>query len=114
MKLTLKATTLAMAMTSTMIGTQAKAQGITVHFAYSCADWAQIRNDGSPTYVSEFWLSGVMTGLALGSGNDLWGSLKQEQVMFWMDRYCDNNPLGQTVIGAAELMTERFGNSWAN
>ena len=91
-----------------------EAQTITVDINYSCASWAEIRNDGSPSYILEFWLSGLMTGLSLGSGNDLWGSLNRKQVVFWMDRYCDNNPLAETTIGATTLMLERFGRDWAN
>lgn len=93
---------------------KAEAQNITVEASYTCAGWAEIRNDGSLSYIPELWLSGLMTGLSMGSGNDLWGSLKRDQVVFWMDRYCDNNPLSNTVIGAAALMLERYGRDWAN
>ena len=113
----MKRTLLALAITSLSLITtplKTEAQSITVDVSYSCAAWAEIRNNGSPNYISEFWLSGLMTGLSLGSGNDLWGSLKRDQVVFWMDRYCDNNPLSDTTIGAAALMLERFGRDWAN
>lgn len=113
----MKQTLLALAITSlslSMTPLKAEAQNITVEASYTCAGWAEIRNDGSLSYIPELWLSGLMTGLSMGSGNDLWGSLKRDQVVFWMDRYCDNNPLSNTVIGAAALMLERYGRDWAN
>ncbi len=53
-----------------------------------------------------------MTGFALSSGKDFWGDLDHNQVMFWMDRYCDSNPLSDVLVGAGDLMIERFGNNW--
>ena len=113
----MKQTLIALAITSMSLSVtplKTEAQTITVDINYSCASWAEIRNNGSPSYILEFWLSGLMTGLSLGSGNDLWGSLNRKQVVFWMDRYCDNNPLSETTLGAATLMLERFGRDWAN
>tara|TARA_R110002072_G_scaffold25383_1_gene84866 strand:+ start:195 stop:371 length:177 start_codon:yes stop_codon:yes gene_type:complete len=57
-------------------------------------------------------VAGVMTGFALSSGKDFWGDLDHNQVMFWMDRYCDSNPLSDVLAGAGDLMIERFGNNW--
>ena len=95
--------------------TQADAQNVTIEGAFPCNEWARYRAD--PTSVGsnivEMWLTGMMSGMAFGSGKDFWANLNRGQVYFWMDRYCDNNPLSHTVEGASKLMVERHGRDWA-
>jgi len=121
MKRTLTATTLAMTMTSTMIGTQAKAEGVIVKYNYSCADWSNA-NTNEPSLseayrrgVARGWLVGMINGLALASDNDFWftgSGLEPEQVFYWMDQYCNSDPLGGVVQGIYTLMDERLGRGW--
>ena len=86
MKRTLTASILAMAMTSTMIGTQAKAQGVMVEYNYSCADWSNAQSEDFTMGVAKGWLVGMINGLGLGSNNDFWSTgsgLEPEQAIFW-------------------------------
>ena len=115
MKLILTAASLAIALTSTMIGTQAGAQNIMVEYHYSCAQWSEARSDYYNQGLARGWLVGMLNGLGLASRSDFWrtgSGLEPEQVFFWMDRYCDNNPLSYATTGVFMLMTERLGEGW--
>ena len=103
-------TTMSLSVTSSKVD----AQYITMGASYTCAGWAEARDTPMTNLISEYWLVGLMNGLAIGSGKDFWANIEQNQLIFWMDRYCDNNPLGNTVTGAGDLMIERFGNGWRN
>lgn len=112
MKRTLIAAGLALAFTATT----ARAQEIFIVDAYTCANWADVRSDDTYSQGEvRSWIVGMVNGLSLASGNDLWRSgsgLKPEQVFFWTDVYCDDNPLGYVTIGIIRLMKERFGEDW--
>ena len=115
MKRTLTASILAMAMTSTMIGTQAKAQGVMVEYNYSCADWSNAQSEDFTMGVAKGWLVGMINGLGLGSNNDFWSTgsgLEPKQMFFWMDQYCDRNPLEYALSGIYKVMQERLGRGW--
>ena len=115
MKQALTAATLAMAMTSTMIGTQARAEGIIVKYNYSCADWSNAKSEAYTVGVARGWLVGMINGLALGSDNDFWSTgsgLEPDQIFYWTDQYCNSNPLGSVVPGIYKLMAERLGPGW--
>ena len=115
MKRTLKAASLAITLTFAMIGTQAGAQGVRVEYSYSCAQWSAAETEYYTKGLAEGWLVGMINGLGLASDSDFWrtaGGLEPEQVFFWMDRYCDKNPLGYAVSGIYELMEERLGKGW--
>ena len=103
-------TTMSLSVTSSRVD----AQGIKMGASYTCAGWAEARDTPLGEVIPGYWLAGLMNGLAIGSGKDFWANIEQNQLIFWMDRYCDNNPLGSAVMGAVDLMRERFGRDWAN
>ena len=97
------------------IGSQVSARGITVKYDYDCSHWVGARGGSYMSEPIQNFLVGLLDGLALGTGNDIWGSkggLQDTQVFFWMDRHCANNPLNSLIPATYELMTERFGRGW--
>ncbi len=117
MKRTLTAASLAITLTSAMIGTQVDAQSVSIKYGfYNCASWAEIRNGDYTSIAPEHWLVGYLDGLAVGSGKDIWGpsqgNITDKQVFFWMDRNCANNPFDSLPVAAFKLMTDLFGKGW--
>lgn len=103
--------------TACLLGPQANAQNITLRYAHSCAEWANARSGGYDFSrgLAEGWLVGLLDGFAVTVRRDIWSTgagLEPDQVFYWMDRYCEKNPLGITPSGAVELMTERLGDGW--
>ncbi|MDB4235113.1 hypothetical protein N9828_01320 [bacterium] len=98
------------ALLTNFTATQAVA-GVTVKAYATCAAWAKDRR--SNIIYSEFALIGMLNGLAFTSGRNFWANLEPDQVFFWMDRYCDNNPLSNTTDGAIKLMNETTGTTYS-
>jgi hypothetical protein len=114
MKLTLTAASLALALSTNLLATQAVA--LTLRGGSSCAEWAEDRRlDDNVSKLSRVWLQGLLNGFVIGAEKEFWDSgdgLTNDQVNFWMDRYCDENPLKRVVNGAVTLMNERTGTRW--
>lgn len=87
-----------------------EAKEINVRGSPNCAQWANARNDKFPS-EHRWYLVGVLNGLALGSGTEFWSrsghQISNEQAFYWMDIYCQKNPLGDLTTGAILLMKER-------
>lgn len=114
MKRTLTAASLALALSTNLFATEATA--VTLMGVPTCAGWAEDRRrDDNLSRVSQAWLRGLLNGFAFASEKDFWESgdgLTNDQVFFWMDRYCDENPLKRISHGAVTLMNERTGTRW--
>ena len=114
MKRLLTAASLALALSTNIIGTPVAA--VTLMGVPTCADWAEDRRIADSVSIRfEAWLLGMLNGFALASEKEFWDSgdgLTNDQVFFWMDRYCDENPLKRVANGAVTLMNERTGTRW--
>ena len=109
MKKTLMTASLMIALLTNFTATQAEA--VVDVFAFrTCADWAKDRK--SNILFGQFSLIGMLNGLAYTSDKNFWADLEPDQVFFWMDRYCDNNPLSNTTDGAIKLMNETTGTTY--
>ena len=109
MKPTMMTASLMIALLTNFTATQAEA--VVDVFAFTtCADWAKHRKSNS--LFSQFSLIGMLNGLAYTSDKNFWADLEPDQVYFWMDRYCDNNPLSNTTDGAIKLMNETTGTTY--
>ena len=108
MKRTMMSASLTIALLTNFTATQAEA--VTVKAFKTCANWAKDRK--SNYSYGEFSLIGMLNGLAFTSDKDFWANLEPDQVYFWMDRYCDNNPLSNTTDGAIKLMNETTGTKY--
>ena len=97
---------------SATLASNAQAQIIIKNY-YPCAEWHQDRKaGGAHKAIADHWLIGLLNGYVVLTEINLWADLKMNQVMFWMDRYCDNNPLENTYEGSIKLMEERYGKDW--
>ena len=108
MKRTMMSASLTIALLTNVTATQAEAVEV-VGFG-TCAVWAEDRR--TRIVYREFALLGMLNGLAYASGKNFWANLEPDQVYFWMDRYCDNNPLSNTTDGAIKLMNETTGTTY--
>ena len=110
MKRALIAASLVIFLSTNLLGSQANA--LTVMGTPDCAKWAEARSEDDWAAVTlAFYLVGVLDGMVMGTTRDFWaegGDITSEQAFFWMDRYCDNNPLKYMTDGAVELFVERF------
>ena len=92
-----------------------KAQAVTVLGSADCGQWLKWRTDSQKIRQSEwaeFWLVGYLSGLSFSINTEFWKSgngLSVEQVKFWMDKYCRENPLTSVKQGADILFHERTG-----
>lgn len=89
-------------------------QGIWVSTNWTCADWAKSRSNGTSFPIEQFF-NGMLDGLAVASRQDLWRSpytIETKQAHYWLDRYCEREPLNNVVSGALALATERLGEGW--
>jgi len=110
MKRTMMSASLMIALLTNFTATQAEAVVAVLAFR-NCAQWAEDRR--SNILYSEFTLIGMLNGLAFTSDKDFLANLEPDQVHFWMDRYCDNNPLSNTTDGAIKLMNETTGTTYS-
>jgi hypothetical protein len=93
---------------------QAQEAGIWTEGTLNCALWASAR-EAKASVSLEHYLLGFINGLALGEAKDFWrypNSIEPEQVYYWMDKYCANNPLQDVIGGSYALFQERFGEGW--
>ncbi|WBU52077.1 hypothetical protein [Paracoccus sp. SCSIO 75233] len=93
--------------------TQAAGQGIQMNVTFSCADWSTMSGNRAAFIQGNFL--GLLDGLALGHGRDFWLEpypIDAAQASYWMDQYCEGNPLNYIVTGAYTLMEERLGKGW--
>lgn len=76
----------------------------------SCADWITARGRNNAK-AYEFWLMGVLSGLNLSSdfSTDFLSGVKANSAVFWMDKYCRENPLKSIPEGAVQLVNELAG-----
>lgn len=102
------------------------ALAVNVRGPISCDSWLQDREKEkqSPVGViawiensiSQNWLVGYLSGLAVATNNELWGqipnanSLDNETVFLWMDNYCRGNTRKDLAFGAIEFFRERTPN----
>ena len=112
MKLTLPILTVLAIASSSFSFMPSKADAVTTTGGYTCDVWSEYRNKANLRIAADSYLFGLMNGLAVGTKNDFWADLTHKQVLFWMDKYCDNNPLDSVLYGSYKLMAERHGPDW--
>jgi len=96
-----------MLVVAVMTFTPVHAQTITVMGSRSCGQWAAV--SGDPTVeraVIKNWLTGFMSGLAMGQGKDILEQTDADSIYLWMDNYCRENPLNSLSNGGNTLYHE--------
>ena len=87
--------------------------GITIQGPASCGQWVTSRREiGEPVNLRQMWVLGYLSGLAMASGKNFWGTpdknkLDPESAYLWIDDYCRANPRKRTDEAADALFHER-------
>ena len=94
------------------VAAPSRGQGIYVEGQLNCGQWIDSRTKSSSVSI-ERYVIGVLNGLALGHGIELWRAdgqaVSREAVFVWVDNYCRNHPLDPFVKGIIALYKERSG-----
>jgi len=89
---------------------------VNIRGSVDCGKWIEGRSQKTSKLL-EAHLQGTLNGMPPGSSIEFWRAggveMSTAQVFLWMDKYCRENPLSDTVDGAIKLMNERTGNAWA-
>lgn len=90
-----------------------KAQAVEVRGGTDCGTWLTDRKEAYVnSWQNERALQGFLDGVSWALDLEFWKSgqgITFDQVKYWMDRYCRENPLHHTVQGAIKLFRERAG-----
>ena len=88
----------------------AGAQGVVAKGgSIDCGEWLDARKTKTAGYY-EHYLLGLIDGMSLGRVVNIWagkgGRITVAQYYYWMDTYCEKNPLQMTVSGAYDFANE--------
>ena len=78
----------------------------------SCGEWIQYRSPtsgtegGWRTLVSQSWLMGYLSGLAVGRNKNFMQNTDAQSIYLWMDNFCNSNPLDNLDTGGYVLADE--------
>ena len=83
-----------------------------------CGLWLKSRKTNSAQYLETF-LTGTVNGMALGAWIEIWRGtsgvlVSPEQLYFWMDQWCQKNPLTGTGEGVVAFANERTNGVFGN
>ena len=85
------------------------AQSVYVQGTINCGLWLETRINKNSIHF-EHYVLGFVNGLAVGRAVDIWREngtqVSKEQLYYWMDNYCKNNPLKSVVTGAFDFANE--------
>ena len=77
----------------------------------TCAMWLEAGKNKVFRQIEEALVLGLIDGMSLGANMNFWvtreGQLKINQVLYWVDNYCRDNPLEHTVTGVWEFFNYR-------
>ena len=89
---------------------QATAGPVVIEGMMDCGMWLKARKD-STSQSLEHVVLGFMNGLSFGGQREFWRAgghkVGREQVFFWLDNYCQKNPMNDVYEGAIVLFRER-------
>ena len=83
-----------------------------------CGLWLKSRKTNSAQYLETF-LTGTVNGMAFGAWLEIWRGtdgvlVSSEQLFFWMDNWCQKNPLKNTAEGTVVFANERTNGAFVN
>ena len=77
----------------------------------TCAMWLEAGKNKVFRQIEEAFVLGLIDGTSSGANMNFWvtreGQLKINQVLYWVDNYCRDNPLEHTVTGVWEFFNYR-------
>lgn len=91
-----------------MAFTTVHAQIITSYGRRSCGVWIAVISKTDPREMLDArgWLVGYLSGIAIERRKDILAGTDAESMFLWMDNYCRENPLSNTVDGGIYLAAE--------
>jgi hypothetical protein len=99
-----------------MLSSLVNAQHIPVQGSVDCGMWLDAR-DKKVALALENFSVGLVNGLALGTGVDIWGGkgyiVNQSQLHYWMDQYCKKNPVSGVLQGTYAFADEMTGGKFS-
>lgn len=109
----LKRQLLSFALALGMVCSTSAAAQITVWGVTDCGLWLDARKHKRAVAL-EHYLVGLVSGLAFGSQTEIWNArgdaVTDKQLFYWMDGFCERNPLTNVLQGALEFKKERIQN----
>ena len=99
----------------------AGAQPVRFHTGHDCGQWLEQREQWTESitdehgnllrksFVLEQRLTSLIDGLVMASAINFWNGITPDQVHYWMDNYCRENPLRGVLNGTWKLFQERTG-----
>lgn len=72
----------------------------------SCGQWSSRKENPYLKMVVHSWLMGFMSGLAVGTDEDVIAGTDGESIDLWMDNYCHKHPLERLSMDASLLYFE--------
>lgn len=92
--------------------------GVVQQNSVNCGLWLKGRQTNAAQYLEHF-LTGTVNGMAMGAWIEIWRGtsgvlVSPEQLYFWMDGWCQKNPLTSTEEGAFAFANERTNGAYGN
>jgi hypothetical protein len=89
------------------LGIHMHAGAITVFGSRTCGDWIQNKNEGGVADAAQGnWLMGYMSGIAIGTGEDVLSNTSAASMELWVSNYCAKNPLDRVSRAGTMLFFE--------
>jgi hypothetical protein len=99
---------LSIAFWATALSAHAEGGNYWLMWSPDCAQWLQYRQT-KQSEMHEAYVVGLINGMSMGSGVSIWsetGKPTKEQLFYWLDEYCRNNPLKDTSEAAAAFANQ--------
>jgi len=93
-------------MFATFASTSAGGEELPVFGTLSCGEWVQRAGYPTGKITNEYWLAGFMSGQAVASKKNVLKDTDIASMTLWIDQYCKNDPLSNTVTAGKNLFLE--------
>lgn len=90
--------------------TYAQRDAIMIRGAQTCGEWLKAREkDPQVAQIFEWWILGFIGGNNLAENYDFWTETGygSDQVYYYIDKYCRDNPLSHIVPGLLPLISKK-------
>lgn len=75
--------------------------------AMSCGKWLDVRKQSNQkSWQAEAWMTGYLSGVAVGSRRDFWQITDEASLLHWIDKYCRESPMSSPTAGVKTLSDE--------
>jgi hypothetical protein len=91
------------------IAFSSNSNALTTMGSRSCGVWVKEHNTNIETVLTAAdgaWLTGYLTGFAIGTNIDILKGAEGESLILWITNYCNSNPLDNVGNAATSLALE--------